>query len=293
MQLLVFIIAYPLLWCISMLPFRLLYLLSDFLYIVVYRLVGYRKKTVRNNIKLALPELSPAERLAVEKKFYHHLTDLFLEMIKTLTASQKTIDKRFVYTNLDTFKKIEEQKSIILMFPHYAGWEWTVSLNSSVSSEGYAVYKQIRNPYFDRLVKKIRGKFGTVLIETRETIRVIRRNQLKNIHAIYAFLSDQSPMASKALYWQDFMGIKVPVHVGAEILAKRTDLAVVYLRIEKRKRGHYQATFVPLSTEPKTVPDYGITDLFLKEVEKQIHQAPEYYFWTHRRWKHKDKAPKQ
>ncbi|RAV30298.1 lysophospholipid acyltransferase family protein [Sinomicrobium soli] len=293
MQLLVFIMAYPLLWCISLLPFRLLYLLSDLLYFVVYRVVGYRRKTVRSNIELALPELSPAERLAIEKKFYHHLTDLFLEMIKTLSVSVETIEKRFVYTNMEVLRNIEDQKSIILMFPHYAGWEWTVSLNARVSSEGYAVYKRIRNPYFDRMVKKIRGKFGTILIETREVIRVIRRNQHKNIPSIYAFLSDQSPLMSKAIYWQDFMGIKVPVHVGAEILAKRTGLAVIYLRMEKLKRGYYQATFVPLSTAPETIPDYGITDLFLQEVEKQIRKAPEYYFWTHKRWKHRNKAPQQ
>ncbi len=291
MQLLVFILAYPFLWLISVLPFRLLYLISDIVYILLYRIIGYRKKTVRNNLKLALPHLSDEERLDIEKKFYRHLADVFLEMIKTLSISQEEMEKRFVYTNVEEILKLEKSKSVVLLFPHYANWEWTSSLDPQVASKGYAIYKRIRNPYFDRLVKRIRQKFGTTLIETKETIRVIRQNQRDHITCIYGFLSDQSPLMSKAIYWQEFMGVKVPVHVGSEILAKRTGLAVIYLRVEKVRRGYYQATFLTLAENPETYPDYQVTDMFLREVEKQLKEAPQYYFWTHKRWKHMGKAP--
>ncbi|WP_326492525.1 lysophospholipid acyltransferase family protein [Sinomicrobium oceani] len=293
MQLLIFILAYPVLWLISILPFRLLYLFSDMVYIILYRLAGYRKKTVRNNLLLVFPGLSDRERLQIEKKFYRHLSDVFLEIVKTLSIGAETMEKRFVYTNVEEIRKLEKNKSVILLFPHYANWEWTSSLDPQVSSKGYAVYKRIKNSYFDRLVKRIRGKFGTTLIETRETIRVIRKNQRDHVQAVYGFLSDQSPLMSKAIYWEDFMGINVPVHVGAEILAKRTGLAVMYLRIEKVKRGYYQGTFLPLAENPESFPDYDITDLFLREVEKQIRETPEYYFWTHKRWKHRGRQPEQ
>ncbi|UGU15366.1 lysophospholipid acyltransferase family protein [Sinomicrobium kalidii] len=292
MQLLVFILAYPLLWIISRLPFRLLYLFSDVVYFILYRLIGYRKKTVRANMQLALPDLSPEERFRIEKKFYRHLGDVFLEMIKSLSIPEAEIKKRYTFTNIELIQKLEKERSIVILFPHYANWEWSSTINLYItSSKGYAVYQRIKNKYFNNLVKSIRGKNGTTLIETRETIKVIRKNQINKVPAIYGFLSDQSPQLSKAIYWQKFMGIKVPVHVGPEILAKRADLTVIYMHTEKIKRGYYSTTLKTLTTSPSTCPDYQITDMYLREVEKQIKAAPEYYFWTHKRWKHKDKAP--
>ncbi|MBC9795341.1 lysophospholipid acyltransferase family protein [Sinomicrobium sp. FJxs] len=293
MQLLVFILAYPLLWIISQLPFRLLYVISDVVYFILYKLIGYRKKTVRTNLKLALPERSAEERLCIEKKFYRHFGDVFLEMIKSLSVSKAEIKKRYTFTNIELIQKLEKEKSIILLFPHYANWEWSSTINLYVtSSKGYAVYQRIQNKYFNNLVKNIREKNGTTLIETRETIKVIRKNQINKVPAIYGFLSDQSPQLSKAVYWQEFMGIKVPVHIGPEVLAKRADLTVLYMHTEKIKRGYYRATLKTLTTSPATNPNYQITDMYIREVEKQIKEAPEYYFWTHKRWKHKGKAPK-
>ncbi|MGS2738276.1 lysophospholipid acyltransferase family protein [Sinomicrobium sp. M5D2P17] len=294
MQLLVFILVYPILWAISLLPFRLLYLISDVVYLILYKLVGYRKRTVRNNLHLAFPDRSPKERLHIEKKFYRHLGDVFLEMIKSLSISKNEIKKRYTFTNIEIIQKLEKEKSIVLMFPHYANWEWSSTINLYItSSKGYAVYQRIKNKYFNNLVKSIREKNGTTLIETRETIKVIRKNQMNRVPAIYGFLSDQSPLLSKAVYWQEFMGIKVPVHIGPEILAKRTDLTVVYMQTEKVKRGYYNATLKILTTSPVTYPDYQITDMYIQEVEQQIRKAPEYYFWTHKRWKHMGKAPVQ
>ena len=288
MRFIIYLIAYPFLWCISMLPFRLLYLFSDFVYLIVYYLIGYRKKTVRGNLALALPHLSDEERLIIEKKSFRHWCDMFLEMIKTMTISNTEISKRFVFINMEVYKKLEAQeKSIAIMLAHYASYEWVISMNAYVKFSAFAIYKKLANPYFDKLVRDIRSRFKANLITTKETIPVIIENNKNKLLSIYGFASDQSPKISSAFHWQKFMGIEVPVHTGAEMLSKKYDMNVVFLKVTKVKRGYYQAIFEVLSENAKEVPNYEITDKFLKLVEQQILEAPEYYLWTHKRWKHK------
>ncbi|MFD2891227.1 lysophospholipid acyltransferase family protein [Flavobacterium chuncheonense] len=288
MRLLVYYITYPLLWLISILPFPLFYLFSDFVYIVVYRIIGYRKKTVRENIELSLPHLNKSERLAIEKEFYKHMCDMFLEMIKTMSISQKEIEKRYVFKNLEVYQELEKKgKSVALLCAHYASYEWAVSMNYHIKFTGVGIYKQIANPYFDKLVHKIRSKFKAELVTTKETIPTIFKNFKSKKMCVYGFASDQSPKPSAAHHWADFMGHHVPVHTGAEMLAKKFDMNVIFLRTKKVKRGFYEASFEVLSTDIKSVPNYEITDQFLKLVEEQIYEAPAYYLWTHKRWKHK------
>lgn len=290
MQFIVFILIYPIIWLISILPFRVLYLFSDLVYVLVYHIIGYRKKVVRQNIAMALPHLSEKERIIIEKKSYHHLCDMFLEMMKTMSISEKEIDKRFVFTNMEFYQNMEKkQKSIALLCAHYASYEWVISMNKHITYEGFAIYKKVNNKYFDKLVKDIRSKFKATLITTKETIPVIEKNTKSNHLGVYGFASDQSPQASKAYHWNKFMGIETPVHTGAEMLAKRFDMNVIFLRVKKVKRGFYEATFEPMFENPQEVPNYEISDEFLRRVEKQIYEAPEYYLWTHKRWKHKRK----
>nr|WP_314835178.1 lysophospholipid acyltransferase family protein [uncultured Flavobacterium sp.] len=288
MQFLVFIIAFPFLWIISILPFRLFYWFSDFVYLILYYIIGYRKKTVRENLALAFPNLSAKERLVIEKKSYHHLCDMFLEMIKTMTISPEEMNKRFVITNLEVVKEYEKKgKSTILLASHYASWEWLLSLNEKTLFRGIGVYKKIANKYFDKLIRDIRSKYKAELVETKRAIPLIAENQEKGILSMYGLASDQSPKLNRAFHWDKFMGVEVPVHTGAEMLAKRYDLNVLFVKVKKVKRGFYEATFVPITDNPKSIPDFEITNVFLREVEKQILEAPEYYFWTHKRWKHK------
>lgn len=290
MQLLVFFLLYPFIWFISILPFRILYLISDIVYILIYHIIGYRKKIVRHNLAIALPQLNAKERLVIEKKSYHHLCDMFLEMIKTMSLSEKEMDKRFTFTNLETLTHMEnEGKSIALMMAHYASYEWAISLNKYSSLTSYAIYKKIANKHFDKLVKDIRLKFKALLITTSETIPTIEKNYRDKHLGLYGFASDQSPQLSKTHHWGTFMGIETPVHTGAEMLVKRFDMNVIFMKVKKIKRGYYQATFETMFDEPSTVPNYQISDEFLRRVEKQILEAPEYYLWTHKRWKHKKK----
>ncbi|MBU3822982.1 lysophospholipid acyltransferase family protein [Flavobacteriaceae bacterium XHP0103] len=290
MQFLVYILVYPLLWLISILPFRLLYLFSYKVYIILYYIVGYRKKTVTENLKLVFPEKSEKEIATIRKKFYRHLCDMFLEMVKTMTISETELKKRFKILNPEELKRLESlNKSIILIFGHYASWEWSIVIQQYINFKGLAVYKPLANSYFDRLVKNIRSKFNTDLISTKETISIINDNEAKGVKSITGFLSDQSPRLTKEVYWGEFMGINVPCFTGAERLAKKLDLTTAYLKVNKVKRGYYEAEIITLAEDPKIYKDYELTDMFLREVEKQIYEAPEYYFWTHKRWKHRHK----
>lgn len=288
MQFLIYSISFPFLWIISKLPFRLFYWFSDCIYILVYYIIGYRKKIVRNNILIALPHVSEEKRLVIEKKFYHHMCDMFLEMIKTMSISSEEMKERFKITNIELLKEYEQKnKSIILLAAHYASWEWLLSINESTSFKCYGVYKKVNNKYFDAKVRAIRSKFKSILVTTDNTIALINDNEKNGIMSLYGLASDQSPQVHKTFHWQQFMGITVPVHTGAEMLAKRYDLEVVFAKVKKVKRGFYEATFVPIANHPKSIPDYEITDAYLKEVEQQILEAPEFYFWTHKRWKHR------
>ena len=288
MQYLIYLLAYPIIWLISMLPFRLLYLFSDFVYIIVYRIIRYRKKTVRENLILALPHISDQERLIVEKKFYHHMCDMFLEMVKTMNISKEEICKRFVFKNIDVYKELEKEgKSVAIICSHYASYEWIISMNYYSDFVAYGIYKQLKNPYFDKLVHKIRSRFKAKLITTKQTIPTIINNDKNKVLALYGFASDQSPRLNSAFHWAKFMGIEVPVHTGAEMLSKRYNMNLVYLNTKKVKRGHYEATLEILSDNPKEVPNYELTDRFLKLLEEQIYEAPEFYLWTHKRWKYR------
>ena len=288
MQFLLYIFLYPILWCISILPFRILYLLSDGVYVLTYYIIGYRKKTVRENIAMALPHLSEKERLVIEKKSFRHMCDVFLEMIKTLSISHKEMDKHYTFKNIEVYIDLEKKgKSVALMCAHYASYEWAVSMNSKTNFESYAVYKKINNRYFDKLVRDIRSKFKATLITTKETIPVIATNFRNNKLGLYGLVSDQSPKITSVFHWNKFMGIEVPVHTGAEMLAKKYDMNVIFLRTKKIKRGYYEASFEVLSENAKEVPNYEITDQFLKLVEQQIYEQPEYYLWSHKRWKHR------
>lgn len=292
MQFLLYILLYPILFLISILPFRLLYIFSDCVYILVYRIIGYRKKTVRENLALALPHLTEKERLVFEKKSYKHLCDMFLEMIKTMTISVKEIEKRFKFKNIDYYLELEKEgKSIALMCGHYASYEWSISINSQITFDGFAIYKRINNKYFDDLVKKIRSRFKAYLITTKETVPTIEANNEKGVKGLYGFASDQSPQVKQKTYWSNFMGIEVPVYTGAEMLAKKFDMSIMFMKIKKVKRGFYEAELELLTNDAKSVPDFEITEIFLRKVEQQILGAPEFYLWTHKRWKHRNRKP--
>ena len=284
MQFLVYILVYPLLWLISILPFRLFYFFSDFVFFVLFYVVGYRKRVVSENLARAFPGKS-------KKEFYRHMCDMFLEMVKTLNLSKEELKERYKIINIEVLQDIVKDKSVLIVCSHYANWEWNVSINNYVNAKGYAVYQKIGNSYFDDLIKKIRAKWNTTLITQQETVKTVYRNVQNGVNSAYGMVSDQSPQVKRAQYWSEFMGVKVPIFIGPESMARKLDLAVVFLKVSKVKRGYYQAEFIPITTSGKQTKKHQITDQFLRLTEDQIREKPEYYLWTHKRWKHRNKVP--
>ena len=294
MQLLGYILLYPPLWLISMLPMRVLFGVSDFLYLILYYIIGYRKKVVRHNLKLCFPEKSDDERLVLEKESFKHFVDVFMELIKSFTISEKEISKRLSITNPELPDEFYDKgKSVIFLSGHYANWEWvSFIVEESLSYNMSVVYKKLKNKYFDRLIKRTRNKFGVNFVPTKEFYPEILTNLKNGKIQAYGFLADQTPKWEKIKYWGTFMGIEVPIVIGPETIARKLDLPVFYFQTERVKRGVYESTFILLETNPKSAPLYQLTNKYVAEMEKQIRKAPEFYFWTHRRFKHMGKKPK-
>ncbi len=290
MSFIVYIISYPLLWLLSRLPIRLLYIISDFFYFLIYYVVGYRKEVVKNNLKLVFPLKTDSEITQLSKQFFRHLIDLMIESVKSFSISEKEILKRYKYKNPELINNLAKQgKSIALVGAHKGNWEWIVSLPFALDIDVYGSYTKLANPYFEKKIKKARSRFGFIGIKTTETVKKIHLNSLKKKQGLYILLSDQSPMVHKSHYWKEFFGIKVPIHTGAEMLAKKYDFAVVYYNTTKIKRGYYESEFTLITDTPKEYEKFKLMDEYLSITEKVIKEQPAYYLWSHKRFKHKDK----
>ena len=292
MNFIVFAIAYPLIWVLSRLPMRILYIKSDFIYLFMFYIIGYRKKVVLENLKLSFPEKSDAELRTISKKFFKHFIDLIMESVKAFSISKKQISKRYTYKNPELVNELlKKGKNIALVGAHQANWEWSISLPLVLDINVYGAYTKLNNKYFENWLRKSREKFGVIGYKTSDTVRGIQKNMNNKKQGAYILLSDQSPQPHKTYYWRDFFNIKVPVHTGAEMLSKKFDLVVINYVTRKVKRGYYETEFQLITDTPKTYKDYQITDAYTKLTEDNIKLQPELYLWSHRRFKHRDKVP--
>jgi Kdo2-lipid IVA lauroyltransferase/acyltransferase len=274
---------------VASLPFKIFYIFSDIISYLLY-FFSYRKKVIRKNLKLVFPKMTKKEIALLEKNNYKHMTDIFLEMAKSLLISKKDMMHRFKFNNIKALTPFEKKdQNIIIMCAHYASWEWMLSLGYHVKNyKGYGVYTPVTNKYFDRLVKKIRKKHNAEVISRYKAINTIKEHSKKKHKAIYGFASDQSPRIKPNSFYLKFLGINTPVFLGAEKLAKELDLAVVFAEITRVKRGYYETTFKVVSANPKETEDYQITKTFFNLVEKQIYKDPSQYLWSHNRFKNID-----
>lgn len=285
MDLLVYILAYPFIWMLSKLPFRMLYMISDFVYFFIYKLLKFRVKVVRKNLDIAFPFKTETEKLAIEKKFYRHFCDIFLEMVKSYGMTEKQMKERMTYTNLEVIKDSEiKNRSIILMCGHYASYEWLLSLAYNLEHKPYALYSPLSNKYFDRFIQKVRMKHKSYLLSRYKASVEMKKHKDDGLVCCYGFAADQAPNSAKS-YRRPFLGLRVPVFTGAERMGKQLDAVMCFANIQKIKRGYYQTTFEILSENPSEVSDYQITDMFFERLNRQIYDQPEYYLWTHNRFK--------
>jgi KDO2-lipid IV(A) lauroyltransferase len=220
--------------------------------------------------------------------------DLVMESVKAFSISEKQILKRYTYKNPELVNTLFKQgKSIALVGAHQANWEWSISLPLVLDQPITGAYTKLNNKYFEKAVRDSREKFGVIGVKTSETVKRMQYNVTNKIQAAYILLSDQSPQPHKTFYWREFFNIKVPVHTGAEMLSKKFDLVVVNYLTKKVKRGYYETEFQLITDSPKEFENYQITDKYIDLTEKNILQQPELYLWSHKRYKHKDKVPKE
>ena len=288
----VFYLAYPIIWLFSKLPFRILYIISDVMYFLFFYIIKYRKKVVLNNLKLVYPDKKEKELIQIQKRFFRHFVDSLIEGIKAFTISEENIKKRYTYNNIEIINKLyEEGRSIILVSSHYANWEWVIGLSLHTKMDFYGSYTKIQNKNFENLIKKSRSKYGMKCVKSSEIIKGIVTNVKQQKQGLYLLISDQSPQVKKNQYWSDFLNVKVPIFTGAEMISKKFDFAVVNMNTSKIKRGYYESEFELITHTAKELAENAITDRYLRLTEEHIHKQPEFYLWSHKRFKHKDKAP--
>ncbi len=260
----------------------------------MFYVTGYRKKVVLENLKLSFPKKTEAELRIISKKFFKHFIDLIMESVKAFSISKKQLSKRYTYKNPELVNAyVKEGRNIALVGAHQANWEWSFGISMVLDIDVYGAYTKLNNKYFEKWVRKSREKFGVIGYKTSDTVRGIQKNMNDNKQGAYILLSDQSPQPHKTYYWREFFNIKVPVHTGAEMLSKKFDLVVINYVTRKIKRGYYETEFQLITDTPKEFDDYQLTDKYTKLTEENIKVQPEFYLWSHRRFKHRDKVPKE
>ncbi|WP_186754437.1 lysophospholipid acyltransferase family protein [Echinicola salinicaeni] len=270
---------------ISYLPLWFLYLISDVFYLIAYYLIGYRKKVVSENLLHAFPEKSPQERKKIMREFYRNLTDSFAETIKLMTMGKAEIEKRFQLENMDLLRGLLEREQVIVgLTAHFFNWEGhPLSVRALVDERIEIVYQKVSNPFFEKLMRAIRSRFGGYLVEKSK----FQRHFLKHRHhpRLIGLAADQRPNREDQRYHTYFMHRKTGFFEGAEKLAKRFDLTVIFSEVHKIKRGHYKFTYRFVTEPPHDTTEHSITEKFIELTEKNIREEPALYLWSHNRWK--------
>jgi len=283
-----FYIFYCINWIITLLPLSLLYLFSDFFYLILYYVIKYRRKVVEENLRNSFPHKTAAERKIIEKKFYRHLADLIIETLKLTHMSIKEQNIRYTYSNLQIIDKLrEEHRDVIAIVAHYNNWEWPTLLPYYLKYKTVIIYKPLQNKYFNSFMNDHRSKYGIVLTPTSLVIREIINYKKNNINTCSIFISDQIPSKDDIKYWTTFLNQDTAVFTGAGKIAAKYDMAVVFFNIQKIKRGHYNLDIELLHDHTAGMTETEITETHVRRLEEIINEKPEYWIWSHRRWKHK------
>ncbi|MEA1886108.1 MAG: lysophospholipid acyltransferase family protein [Bacteroidota bacterium] len=291
MKAVLFYIFYVINRVITLLPLKILYGFSPLFYFTLYHLARYRRTVVIENLSNAFPEKTDHELATISKKFYHHLADLFIEILKLEHMKPSEIKERYKIKKPELLNKLKDEgRSTIAVFGHYGNWEWVISLPLSIKYKVLAAYKPLTNKYFDRYFLKFRSQYGFELVPMARTGRVIYRYEEAGINTLTGLVADQTPPASEIQYWTKFLNQDTPVYLGIEKLSQKFNMAVVFFHIDKIKRGFYEVTPEIITDEPSGYKPYELTEKHVKLLEEQIKTRPELWMWSHRRWKHKKPA---
>lgn len=281
------VVTFGFFYLLSLLPFWLLYIMSDIIFVIIYYIFRYRRKVVDENLFYAFPEKTEKERASIRIKYYRYLTDLIVESLKLLTISEAEVKKRVYVPNAELITDyFAGGQSVLGILGHYGNWEMGALRFSQLFAERRViVYKPLSNKFFDNIVIRMRSRFGATLVEMKSTMRKLI--SYKNERTITVLVGDQTPSKPEIKYFTDFLNQQTAVFLGVEKLAKLTNSVVVFCDVRRIRRGYYQCTFIPMFKNPKETNTYEITHAHVKYLEEVIKEKPEYWLWSHRRWKFK------
>ncbi|HNP19420.1 MAG TPA: lysophospholipid acyltransferase family protein [Fulvivirga sp.] len=286
MRALTYYLLFPIIFLVAKSPFWVLYGISNFLYIIIYYLVGYRKAVVHKNLENSFPEKTAQEIKQIGKAYYQYLCDLLLESLKTTQWTEKDVKSRVTINNVDMLNGLYDQgKSIIIVMGHLGNWEWAgpcFSLNCK--HQLYVVYQPLSHPLFEKMFINSRTKFNTKIIPRKNTLRSMIAN--KATISATALIADQAPTPVNTAVWMDFLNQDTAVFNGPEKIGKMLDYPIVNISVDRVKRGYYEITPTLLFEKPKETVDNEITSTFFRTLEKGIRERPATWLWSHRRWKY-------
>ena len=273
----------PLAW----LPLRVLYLLGEILYFFAYRVVRYRRKVVRRNLEKAFPDKPEAEIRAIERRYYRHICDLVAEGLWGLRAAPEKIAAHYRILNRELLTPyFEEGRSVILMSAHYNNWEMMIaSLNYQFLHHGVGVGKHIVNKSFGRLLTMKRARYGTEIVDKTDVRQVMSFYDRYHVPVAYMMLGDQSPSNPNKCYWTRFLNQPTAFLFGSEYFACKYNYPVFYYTVSKVRRGYYEVRLERLAAEPCQEDSNAVTQRYAERLEATIVEKPEYWLWSHRRWK--------
>jgi len=282
----IYYLSLPFIYAISILPFWWLYRLSDFLFVLLFHVLGYRKKVVIQNLKNSFSEKSEKEVLEIQRKFYRYFCDLVVETLKSITISESRLAKRVKFTGTEIFEEYHKQEqSVIIAMGHFGNWELGgARFALEPFHQLFVIYHPLQNKYFDGLVYRMRTRLGNGLYSMKNSLRGIIGDR-KKLTAT-AFIADQTP-SPKGAHWMQFLNQDTPVFTGTGKISKKMKYPVVYIGIHRIKRGQYEMRAEKLIINPGKEEETHIIEAFNKRLEKDIVKQPEIWLWTHRRWKHK------
>ncbi len=280
-----FYIALPFIYFISYLPFSILYLISDFLYLLVYYGIGYRKNVVRQNLQRSFPEKSDTELLKIEKDFYKYIVDFFLEMLKCVTISQKELKKRWSIENdaiLDEL--LSEKRNIIVTAGHFGNHELgNLALSFLIKYRVKAVYRPLNNKFFDDFFLNFRERYGSIMVSMANASKEIAKTE--NFNYAFFLVNDQSPPPERS-YWTTFLNQETGFFTGIDRFARQYDMPVVYMCIDRYARGKYKVNVELITKTPNALPEGELLEIHARKLERDIKANPSIWFWSHKRWKY-------
>jgi len=277
------------LYFISKLPLKVLYIFSDVMFFLNYYLVGYRRKIITQNLRNSFPEKSEEEIRIIRKNFYLNFSDYLVETIKSFSISETESRVRMQHINQEVFHEAKaEGKNVIMLAGHVFNWEWMNAFARIIPQKHcHPVYRKVNSDFWENQMKKVRNKFGNEALEANEVIMNIFRSK-NDGESAYMFVADQTPHVAHVNYGLNFLNQRTPAFIGYDKLATRMDLAFIYCEMKKVKRGYYQVNYHRIYPDGEKFTEHEVVRKFHKLLENTLHKHPDNYLWSHRKWKYQE-----